>query len=51
MTREFPVTLRGCRFGETIFTGVECDRLKTGGSVPAGIIAEDNFKALFAATV
>jgi len=49
MTREFPVTLRGCRFAETNFTGVECDRLKTNGEKPAGIIAADEFKALFVA--
>ena len=50
MTREFPVSLRGCRFGETNFSGVACDRLKAAGTAPAGMIAEPEFRALFAAS-
>ncbi|HEY4164546.1 MAG TPA: pentapeptide repeat-containing protein, partial [Dongiaceae bacterium] len=46
MTKEFPVTLVGCRFGETNFTGVEFDRVNAGKLKLQGVIADQEFRSL-----
>jgi hypothetical protein len=48
MSREFPVTLVGCRFSETDFTGVEFDRLKAAKLKLQGVIADRGFRSLLA---
>jgi uncharacterized protein YjbI with pentapeptide repeats len=49
MTREFPVTMIGCRFVDTNFTGVEYDRLKIARAQLQGVTADPAFRALLTA--